>query len=773
MAHIKARKHALAGVPRPSVSTASATTLALAALIAPLALRAQTAAPPADPAMPEVRVKATGDAGSFKADTASSPKFTAPLVDTPQTISVIRRELIQQQGGATLTDALRNTPGITMLAGENGNTATGDAIFMRGFDTQGSIYVDGIRDLGTFSRDMFNIEQVEVVKGPSGSDNGRGTASGYINLVSKQPSREAFTSGSASIDSAGQGRLTADVNRGFGGDLGGAWRLNVMKTEGGVEGRDEVRKDRWAIAPSVALGLGTPTRIVFSALHSEQHDRPDGGIPTVGLEGFFNQTLGDASEDAAEVDKERYYGSQSDHDNVIADMLTARIEHDLRPNLRLRNITRWGRTEQRYLITGTNALGNLGTAGAITDPSTWTVARTRQRKYQENEIFTNQTNLTAEFATGSVQHTLSTGVEVIHEKQNIPTYALPTGVTQTPANLYDPSSDDAFETPERNGAFNRGDTTTVAVYAFDTMKLSEQWQVLAGARFERFHSEYTGATITTATSNPELPVGTLLNREGSLTDNLFSWKVGAVYKPAPNGSIYAAASTSFLPPGGANFQLLTDSVNANNPNLDPQEASNFEIGTKWDVLDQRLALTAAVFRSQNKNEIVTDEGNTESLAIGKRTVKGVELGAVGQITPAWQVSTGLAYMDPEITRGSRGGDTPTDGGVIQWTPKFTFTSWTSYRFPFGLTVGGGARYVDTVRRSNTASFATPPNGVLEVPDYWVFDAMAAYELTKNVALQLNVYNLADEDYVARLNNGGSRYYRGTPRSAMLTANVQF
>lgn len=768
MAHIKSRKHATPSrFGGPAVATAVALSL-------PAALHAQQA-PAAGATLPEVKVRAGSEAErEFKADTVSSPKFTAPLVDTPQTISVIRKEVIQQQGAVSLSEALQNTPGITLLAGENGNTATGDAIFMRGFDTQGSIYVDGIRDIGTISRDMFNIEQVEVVKGPTGSDNGRSTAAGYINLSTKVPGLEDFTAGRFGLTTGGRARLTADVNRKFGGDLGGAVRLNLMKTEGGIDKRDEVRKDVWAIAPSIALGLGTPTRTYLAYLHTEQRDRPDGGVPTVGLDGFFNATLGvEGSAATSKVDRENYYGSKSDYDNIVADMLTVRFEHDFRPGLTVRNTTRYGRTEQRLLLTGVNALGNLEAGGAITDPSTWTVARTRQRKLQDNEIITNQTNLRVEFATGPVQHTLSTGIEFIHEKQNLPTYALPAGVTQVPANLYDPSTSDPFVTPVANGVYNKGSTTTAAIYAFDTLKFSERFLLNAGLRYERFRTEYDAAALSTAATDPGLPVGTLVPRSGRLSDDLFSWKLGFVFKPAPNGSVYIAAANSFLPPGGSNFQLISTSVNANNPNLDPQESSNIEIGTKWDVLGGKLALTAAAFRSENKNEIITDTATNETLQIGKRSVKGIELGAVGEIMPGWQLSAGYAHMDPKINRGSTGGTGPTDGGVIQWTPKNTFTLWSSYRLPVGLTLGGGVRYVDTVRRSSSTLATEANTNMLKVPDYWVFDAMAAYEVTKNVTVQLNLYNLADEEYIARLNNSGARYFAGRPRSAELSASVAF
>lgn len=245
---------------------------------------------------------------------ASSPKLTQPLVDTPQTISVVSQEVLQQQGATTLSQALRNTPGVTFLLGENGNTSTGDSIFMRGFDTQGSIFIDGIRDLGTVSRDTFNTEQVEIAKGPAGPDYGRSAASGYVNLVSKVPTAQSFANGNASYGTANNGRVAADVNHAFSADT--AVRLNVMGQDGEVDGRDFVERQGWAVAPSLALGLDGPTRAYLYLLHTQQENMPDGGVPTIGLDGFYNAEFDTGGAHAGQtpdrVDRDNWYGLASD-----------------------------------------------------------------------------------------------------------------------------------------------------------------------------------------------------------------------------------------------------------------------------------------------------------------------------------------------------------------------------------------------------------------------------------------------------------------------------
>jgi catecholate siderophore receptor len=239
-----------------------------------------------------------------------------------------------------------------------------------------------------------------------------------------------------------------------------------------------------------------------------------------------------------------------------------------------------------------------------------------------------------------------------------------------------------------------------------------------------------------------------------------------------------------LPPGSANFNtqgvfgLNTDSsaINANSPNTDPQKATNLELGTKWNILDNKLALTAAVFKSTNDNEIVNQPEST-SLPIGKRQVEGIEFGIAGILTQNWQISAGLAFMDAEILRGSVGSNanaSNADGAAIQWSPDVTFTLWNTYTFDNGLMVGGGARYIDSmVSTSITDPARLATRSLVNIPDYWVFDAMASYPINKNLNVQLNIYNLADEDYIASVNNAGSRYFPGTPLSARLGVNFAF
>ncbi|MFZ6642598.1 catecholate siderophore receptor Fiu [Undibacterium sp. TC4M20W] len=758
MVHIKSRKHS-------SFNTRinHTMTVAAAAFLLPIAAHA------ADPALPEVKVTAKTE-NDFKADKASSPKYTQPLVDTTQTITVIKRELIDQQGALTLTEALRNTPGVgAFFLGENGSTSTGDSIYMRGFDSSSSIYVDGIRDLGSISRDLFNIEQIDVLKGPAGTDGGRGAPTGSVNLVSKQATLDDAILGNVTVGSGSQKRVALDWNKAISAEQGSAFRLNVVDQDSGVVGRNELKNKRWGVAPSFAFGLKSATRIYVNYLHVQQDNVPDGGVPTVGLPGYTSPDpkrpfIGSAPK----VNPENFYGSVNDFDKVTADMLTGRIEHDFSDKVKLINTARYGKTSQHYLLTSfMGSTANLLTP-STTDLSTWTLARgTRTLKDQENEILTNQTNLVADLDLSGLKHSLVGGVEITSEKQN--TWGNDGLGTLPAANFYNPNPRDPVTglNPVRNAVFTRGATNTASAYVFDTIKFSPEWQANAGVRIDHYTTDYSAVSLSTATANPTLPVGTPVPTNLNMTGNLVNFKLGALYKPTKDSSVYASYSTSKQPPGGSNFALSASASSAANPKFDPQETKNMEIGTKWDLLDQKLSFTAAIYRTEVSNEVVQNLTDLLYYQTGKKRVQGVELGVTGAINRNWLVSAGYTRMDTSVESGPL----VTASGInnLSYTPKQSFTAWTSYQLPMGIKIGGGARFVDALLRGTDGAVGTPA----KTEAYWVFDSMASYAINKNIDLQLNINNIADKVYVAAINKSGYRYTPGTPRAVSLTANVKF
>lgn len=791
MAMIKSRKHAQSRFNQ-HMSAALAVMLLPVAAHAADATAAAAAAEPvvvagAQQTMPEVKVQGTAE-NAFKADKAVSAKYTEKLVDTAQTITVIKKELIEQQGAVTLTEALRNTPGVgAFFLGENGNTNTGDAVFMRGFDASGSIYVDGVRDVGSISRDTFNVEQIDVLKGPAGTDNGRSSPTGSINLVSKQPQLENAYLGSATAGSGKQKRVTADLNQVIDADSGTAFRVNVLGQDSGNPARDVVESKRWAVAPSVAFGLNGPTRVYLNYLHVKQNNIPDGGVLTIGLPGYSapvsttvtatNTAAVIAAErirlaplnSASRVDPRNFYGSTLDHDDVTADMATARIEHDFANGVKLQNTTRFGKTEQDYLVTSFMATGaNLVTP--TPDPLTWEMKRSSLNfKDATNKIFTNQTNATVEFATGALKHTLVGGVEITTEKQTNYTWAATNNSALPNVSVYYPNPAAAVNlTYGRNGAESLGSTDTQSAYVFDTLKIGDKWILNGGVRVDHYSTEYNAVALQGTATPQTLPVGTKIPTALKKSDNLINGKLSALYKLTPESSVYGLVATSKSPPGGTTFSLSSAASNSANVNYDPQETTNYELGGKWDLLKQKLSLSAALYRTDVKNEIEVDPTNPALYyQNGKKRVQGIELGVTGEITRGWLVSAGYTRMSTKVEQGKV--VTANGENQLSYTPKQAFTSWTSYTLPMGLTLGGGVRFADKLLRGTDGSTGTPAY----VDSYWVADAMASYPINKNIDVRLNVYNLTDKEYASAINKSGYRYTPGTPRSASITANIKF
>lgn len=755
MSHIKSRKHA---------TPTRTSTLAAAGLVTGLSLAAlpglaQAEAPANAGARTLDKVEVHAQQG-YKREKVASPKFTQSLQNTPQTIQVITSELFNQQGATSLTEALRNTAGVgTFYAGENGNTSTGDAVYMRGFDTSSSIFVDGVRDLGAITRDVFNTEQVEVVKGPAGTDNGRSAPTGAINMVSKQANLRNAVSGTASAGVDGQKRATADWNQTLGKTS--ALRINALWQDSDVAGRDHVNNQRQGLAASLGLGLGTDTRYYLNLLHITQDNVPDGFVPTIGLPGWTPQP-GLEQLAGHPVDPSNFYGTRQDHDEVTAQQATFRFEHDFSDALKLSNTLRWGKAEQDYLLTafmstGGNAsnplAGNIKWTN-INDLSTYTLARSLSTtKDQENSILADQLNLRADFATGSVQHNLSTGLEWAREEQDTRSYAA-TGA-RPPASLYNPNWNDAGNLViAHNGASTHGKTDTTSLYLFDTLNFGESFLLTAGLRADHYTTDYRTVAATGATT------------AFSDSDTLFNWKLGAIYKPNESVSLYANYALSQQPPGGSNFQLNESPNSANSINLDPQEARTVEAGTKWSFRDDALALNLTVFRTEVANEI-TGNATEGYFQNGQKTVEGVEISTVGRISDNWSVSAGYTHQKTQVDKGSL--LTADGSNNLTYTPEDAFTGWTTYSFPFGLVLGGGVRYSGEMHRGTDGAKGTPAF----TKSYTVYDAVASYAVNEHLMLRLNAYNLFDKQYVASINKSGYRYTPGTPRTFVFSADFRF
>jgi catecholate siderophore receptor len=687
-----------------------------------------------------------------EAATVSSPKYTTPLRDVPQTIALIPRQTIEEQGATTLSETLRNVPGITLQAGEGGgasNTA-GDMFNMRGFNASNSLFVDGVRDDGLVSRDVFNLEQIEVFMGPTGTDVGRGTAAGYVNMQTKVPHLGSSNSAIVSYGNAGRGRVTADLNWANPNQSENWWgtsafRLNLLWQDGGVPGRDDVEQESRAVAPSLAFGLGTSTRLTASAQIMRQENLPDYGIPGAAWqeEPLTPTTI----QTPSPVNQANYYGSTNfDHDDASQDSYTVRFEHDINRRFTLRNQTRYNRADRDAIV---SAIQNPAAYNAVTEQ----VSISRQGNIRENQIAANQTSVVGRFDTGSLRHSSSFGVEITHESQYAPAL---TGLgTRAPVDVYSPNPNDPVSgfAPVLSGAYTDGNTNTASLYFFDTVDFGGRWQVSGGARWERYDTDFLSQDATA-----------LVTADLEDTDSLVSGKLGVLYRLTATGNVYVSYGTSATPPGAANFTLSAQPNNVNNPSIEPQLSENFEIGTKWDFAGSRLSLNSAIFRTENKNVIYTVDATAVPPVFNQddsQLVKGVTVGALGRITDRWEVLANIGYLDSSLnTQGE-----VNNGNQLVLTPEFSSSVWTTYGWPMGVRIGGGIRQTSDV-------FINAAN-TIKSPGYTLVDALAEYEVNTHLTLRLNIYNLFDESYIRNVNNNGGRYNPGFPRSAMVTSHIRF
>jgi catecholate siderophore receptor len=656
--------------------------------------------------------------------------------DAPQSISVIPREVIEQQAATTMRDVLRNVSGISMAAGEGGVPA-GDNLTLRGFSARTDIFVDGIRDFGAYTRDTFNVEQVEVVKGPSSSQTGRGSTGGYINLISKQPQRQTMLGGTIGVGTPDYLRATADINLGEDsiGLAGTAFRLNLLYHDADTPGRDHVEGKRWGFAPAAAFGLGSSTRAIVSYQYLGQENVPDYGIPFVPATTNVPELI-PYRDKPAPVDHDNYYGLLNrDFEETNTHILTFALEHDLTEAIRLSNVTRYGRSTRDSIYSSPRFL----------NATTLQIRAQGQSRDTRDQLLLNQSNLFAEFVTGGLAHDLIAGFEISREKSRNRGRTIGEGTT---TDLYDPDPERPYDGMiVATGDTARATADSIAGYLFDTVTLSPKWLISGGVRYERFAVDYIGLP-TTSIPDPQ-PL--------SRTDTIFSWRAGITYKPVPDLSLYAGAGSSANPSfEGLTSSNVTDAVAA----LKPEKSRTYELGAKWDAFDGRLLLTGAVFRIDKVNARTPGlAGDPPTVLEGKQRVDGIELGATGRILPNWELIAAYSYLDSEIRKSN----TPAEVGKdLLNTPRHSLSLWSTYRLPFGLEIGGGARYASSRFTSNA--------NTREVGDYWLADATVAYDIGGRAVLRLNVFNIFDEEYVDSLSGG--HFVPGTGRSAVATLSLR-
>ncbi|WNG61958.1 TonB-dependent siderophore receptor [Archangium gephyra] len=682
--------------------------------------------------LPTVQVQEAAEQESYHAPESSLARVPAPLVNTPQSVTVVSREVLQEQQATSVRDALRNVSGITVAAGEGGRQ--GDSFNLRGFSAQTDTFRDGVRDLGWFTRDTFNLQGVEVYFGPSSVLFGRGSTGGALNLVTKKPGRRSFRNVSLSGGTAPMGRVEADINEAINDKI--QVRLNALGQLSGVAGRDNVTENRAGIAPSARIALGESTALELDYLYQREDSTPDYGQP------YYN---GYPVSTSIGVPRGAFYGVKGvDTERVNAHIGTAQLQHRFSDSLQLTNSLRLGGVDRYSLPTAPRGL-------TLTAGSPTTIGRQRFETNTDNVYVANQLNVRGDLQTGFLKHQANAGLELTWETRELSRNnfnAVP-GPNIT-ADLFEPNPSPDLSTVNRVFASaNQSRQWTVGVYAADQIAISRYVEVLGSARFDVFDTNYVAEDATRTRTE--------LNRQ----DNIFNWRVGLLVHPLEKMSIYATYGTS------ANPSAEVGTLTTGTVDLAPERNNTIEIGAKADLFEDRLGLNAAVFRVDKTNARVpnTDPSGPPTILDGAQRVQGFSVGVTGTLTSNWRVIANYTQLDSEILKHS---SPYLVGQPLPSTPPRSLSLWTTVTPLQHLTIGAGAVYQDVTTANNPASESV---AFLKVPNFWRFDAFASYQLFNRVDLQLNLNNISNELYYEQYYAGQA--VPGEARSANLTARVRF
>jgi catecholate siderophore receptor len=707
-------------------------------------------------------------------------KFTEPLIDTPQSVNVVPKFIIEDQGTSTLRDALRNVPGISLAAGEAG--AQGDNLTIRGFTARNDIFLDGIRDFGSYYRDSFNYEQVEALEGPAGIQFGRGSTGGVINQESKVPGTDKFVHVDTQFGTDLNRRITADINTPISNSdvadsLGGiAFRANIMAQESGVAGRDAAEIRRFGIAPSLSMGMNTKTHATLSYEHLSENDTPDYGLP------WLFSSLSHANRHSYFGFRDENYLKTSD------DILTLKVSHEFSPSFNIHNIARAANYPRQAQITEPQICQNptaslpIGTIvkalpylaynttvacpyDVNTPASDITIVNRNQIQVKsvENDLW-DQLETTAHFKVAGIRNDFVGGAEGGQENSNPIRYAYSQPFTNDSGvkgtinsvpftSLLDPNEALPFSGQGYVSSVVHTKAKSVGVYFVDTLKLGRLFELSGGVRWDRFDVDYSIFTPVLPTSAAgAVQTYATLNR----LDEQPSYRAAFVYKASPHGSFYFDYGTSFNPAA----ESLSLSVGLSSATAVPEENESYEAGGKWSFLNERLMLEGAWFRTEKDNARETDPTNSNNIvAAGNQLAKGVQVSVVGRLPQGMDLVAGYAYIDSAVILSNF---YPASVGFpLANVPKQTFNVFVTHKLPWQLNGGLGGNYVGSRTASSTVpyvptSYEPNPDGagfvvtsiaMKQVPGYWIFNAMLKHPLTERFELQANVNNILNRYYI--------------------------
>jgi len=650
----------------------------------------------------------------------SSPKATAAILDTPRVINVITDKVLEENAIFSLEDAFRTVPGITLGAGEGG-VANADIPLIRGVDATGDVFVDGVRDIGSQSREVFALERIEVSKGPSGALGGRGTAAGAINLVSKVARDGNFAAAQATAGTDDLIRLVGDVNAQLNEEV--AVRVVGMFHDSMVPGRNKVHDDRWGVSPSLTFKPNDALRLTLDYYHLETDGMPDYGIPLT--------STGQLAEGRrpADVNYDNFYGLLArDFQKINTDAATLQAETQLAPGLILTNTTRFATTSNHYIATNPD-----DSAGNVANGYVW--RNTKSRGSVQDGIGSN-TNLAAVFNTGSIGHSVSVGIEYSQQDSTNRAYTVATGNYRVSAGtgctaaslptfncttLLDPNPADPWAgSIVRAANATRSEAEDVSLYLFDTITITPQLLLNGGIRWTDYSANSVSSTA--AFSNDA---------------DFWSYQGGIVFKPTETTSVYLSYANSKTPPGttvGEGAENLSDA----NKLYEPTTNENWEAGAKAELFDGSLLLSGAVFRIQRNNIQQREPTGEVSEIFNGARIQGAEISASGAVGPV-SMLVGYTFLDSELRDGS-----VNEGKYLPQTPEHNLAATINWQVTPRFSVGGGA-YAASKRYADAAN-------LISASGYVRFDAHAEFDLNDNLGLQVNVNNITDKRYIAKLRN---------------------
>jgi catecholate siderophore receptor len=711
----------------------------MAVLLAASAARAEeeAAAPADEPTLTKPRGASPLQEILVTAQHLSLPMYSEPVLSIPQTVNIVSNELMTDQAVTSMRNALRNVSGISIGAGEG--SYQGDNFSIRGFAARSDIFLDGMSDFGNYTRDTFNTEEIEVLKGPSSVAFGRGAAGGAVNSESKSPLLNGFEAFGLMFGTDATRRATLDVDTPLPALAGAALRVTAMAHTANIAERSGPYYDRWGVAPSIAIGLGTATRFQLNYLYQQQHDLPDYGIPWI-------------LDRPAPVARTNYYGFTDGANYFRGDINigTVKFEHDFSDSVTLREQFHVANYHRALQISQGDPPGNITPETPL---ATVVVDRTQIDGISTDRSTENDLAVQWRLHTGTLEHTLLGGIDYLRQTVD-PRRVEPCWIVVPPTSLLYPQPSDPFTGVPGGICTNvQAYVNTSSAYLIDTVKSGERWTFLAALRVDHMASSYVQL------SPPAISF--------SATNTLPTYRLAVVYQPRPTVSYYIATGTS-VHPNVQQISILNEApLTSLFDNLGVGKNTEYEIGAKWVSVDNQLSATGALFTDHQVNPAGVDvDDPLNYVKNAAERISGAEVSLSGRLTTAWQLLVNYSYQNGIVTDSS---DPQLIGRQVLNAPRNTTSLWTTYDVTATFQIGAGLNQVS----SRTAwEVPDPVTGLIkEASGYVIGNAMARYRINDHIEIQANLSNLTNKYYYDGVHPG--HVVPGEGRALFISANARY